>query len=198
MLGRSDDAARKADYLARLKADLLELEDLVDELLRYARLSEDNLRLQRENLPLAAWLRAQTTQYESERVALRLDLAGLPEGCRVSADPDLLARALHNLLRNGLRYAERELCLAARLEADQVILEVRDDGPGIPPEQRQSVLEAFARLDTSRDRQSGGHGLGLAIARRILQRHGGDIRVSDNLPRGACFTLFWPQAWRRP
>jgi signal transduction histidine kinase len=94
-----------------------------------------------------------------------------------------------------MRYAETEVVVIC--EQDKVSICISDDGPGIADEFHESIFEPFARLDTSRDRQSGGYGLGFAIARRILQRHKGSIHVEnrriDNRPaQGASFVLLWP------
>ena len=70
---------------------------------------------------------------------------------------------------------------------------MEDDGPGIPPEQREHVFEPFARVDESRDRESGGAGLGLAIVRRIVVGHGGDVRATASPSGGARFVIDWPE-----
>ena len=111
----------------------------------------------------------------------------------MSCHPDLVARAIHNIIRNGLRYAQSEINVYARLSADSVQISICDDGPGIPESMHERVFEPFSRLETSRDKQSGGYGLGLAIAARILQRHRGSIRVENSAPHGACFKLEWPR-----
>ena len=73
------------------------------------------------------------------------------------------------------------------------MIHVDDDGPGIPQEDRDRIFEAFSRLDESRDRQSGGHGLGLAIAKRIIEAHKGKISVGTSPSGGARFTITWPE-----
>ncbi|MFO1387149.1 MAG: ATP-binding protein, partial [Chitinivorax sp.] len=69
---------------------------------------------------------------------------------------------------------------------------VDDDGPGIPEQERENVFQPFVRLDTSRDRRTGGYGLGLAIVNRIMQWHGGEVRLSQSPQGGARFELRWP------
>ena len=70
---------------------------------------------------------------------------------------------------------------------------VDDDGPGIPPDQREQIFEPFARVDESRDRESGGAGLGLAIVRRIVVGHGGEVRAASSPSGGARFVIEWPE-----
>ncbi|MEX2365610.1 MAG: ATP-binding protein, partial [Pseudohongiellaceae bacterium] len=94
-----------------------------------------------------------------------------------------------------LRYANNIISIQVQLNNFQITIRICDDGPGIPENMTHSIFEPFSRQDTSRDKSSGGYGLGLAIARRIMQRHRGSISVSNSSPKGACFTLQWP---RRP
>ena len=110
----------------------------------------------------------------------------------VAFNPDLMARAIHNIIRNCIRYADSRVDVSCQVSGSEVSVCICDDGPGIADTDRQRIFEPFARLDTSRDRQSGGYGLGLAIAMRIMQRHGGQIHVESNDPHGACFVLRWP------
>lgn len=96
--------------------------------------------------------------------------------------PDSLRRALRNLLENALRYGRRA---RVRIEsaAREVRIVVEDEGPGIPPEMLERVFEPFVRVEASRSRETGGIGLGLAIARTIARSHGGDVRLA-NRPEG--------------
>lgn len=192
MLGKTQDETRVRDYLAAMKNDVQELETLIDEMLNYAKLSEDNLQLQRHSLALNAWLERQMKPYAESSITVHLQLQHWDEGRQVSFNPDMMARALHNVLRNSLRYARSQVLVTGIIEQGQASIRVCDDGPGIDEAFHESIFEPFARLDTSRDRQSGGYGLGLAIARRIVQRHGGSIHVEHNTPSGACFILRWP------
>lgn len=95
---------------------------------------------------------------------------------------DSLRRALRNLIENAVRYGERARVLLER-GRDEVRIIVEDDGPGIPPEMMERAFEPFFRLEKSRSRETGGIGLGLAIARTIARSHGGDLRLA-NRPEG--------------
>lgn len=192
MLAKSRDQARASQYLAQMKGDVQELEVLIDEMLSYAKLSEENLQLHCSAIPLQAWLAGQLASYK-DVVPHVLYVAHSSLGVReVAFNADLMARAIHNIVRNCLRYAESEILVSCTIDTAQATVRICDDGPGIPAQYHQSIFEPFARLDSSRDRNSGGYGLGLAIARRILERHGGDIRVVDSQGKGAGFLLSWP------
>lgn len=94
-------------------------------------------------------------------------------------DPGRIERALVNLVANAIRYAPgTDIQVSVRRGADQIILAVRDNGPGWPSDDPQSLAAAFARGDESRSRQSGGSGLGLAIVSAIARAHGGSLRLS--------------------
>lgn len=195
MLGKTQDPEKKASYLAAMKADVQELEELIDEMLTYAKLGEENLQFSQTTMPLDTWLNRQVQQYGSESIGITLEFSIHDQlnASEASFNPDMLARALHNILRNCLRYAKSRIVVSGELTSERAILKICDDGPGIPPEKHATVFEPFSRLDTSRDKQSGGYGLGLAIAQRVLQRHAGSIHVENNLPTGACFILQWPR-----
>ncbi|MFJ3978966.1 sensor histidine kinase [Streptomyces sp. NPDC090021] len=108
------------------------------------------------------------------RVALRLDArAPVP----AAGDPARLERALANLVDNALRHARSEVAVRAAEQDGWAVLEVTDDGPGIPDADRDRIFERFVRLDSGRSRAGGGTGLGLAIAREIARAHGGDVRA---------------------
>ncbi|GIH61158.1 sensor histidine kinase [Microbispora siamensis] len=119
---------------------------------------------------------------------------------RVTADPDVvvhgsrhhLARLVTNLVDNAVRHASSAVEVRVLAEKTGALLEVRDDGPGIPPEDQEAVFDRFTRLDGARTRDAGGSGLGLAIVREIASRHGGTVAIGDSPGGGACFTVRLP------
>jgi len=103
-----------------------------------------------------------------------------------------LDRLLTNLLDNAERHARMLVTVVVAADGDWVRLEVADDGPGVPPEDRERVFDRFIRLDTARDRDHGGTGLGLAIARDTCVRHGGSLTVGTSDAGGALFVARLP------
>jgi signal transduction histidine kinase len=97
----------------------------------------------------------------------------LPYSCR----PAALRRAIRNVIENAIRYGERARVEISTAE-EGVDICVEDDGPGIPPEEQERVCQPFVRMESSRNRDTGGVGLGLSIARSIIRNHGGDIEFS--------------------
>ena len=115
----------------------------------------------------------------------------LTEGLTVRGVRMQLVRLLDNLLDNAERYADGEVEIEVCRAGPNARLTVTDDGPGIPPADRERVFERFTRLDSARSRSAGGTGLGLAIAREIAQAHSGSLVIEDH-PKGARFALHLP------
>ena len=109
----------------------------------------------------------------------------------VDLDRKAMPYALRNLLRNAFKYASQRISVNAEMVDDNILIHVDDDGIGIPPGEREHIFSAFTRLDRSRDRSTGGYGLGLAIARRVLELHGGTAIAEASPLGGARFTLTW-------
>jgi two-component system sensor histidine kinase RstB len=104
----------------------------------------------------------------------------------------LMERVLDNLVNNALRYSENQLRISLHLNGSEASLAVEDDGPGIAPDERERVFEPFVRLDPSRDRATGGCGLGLAIVHSIAQAMGGHVSCDASELGGAKFCFSWP------
>lgn len=116
------------------------------------------------------------------------------EGPKISyrCRPDALKRAVRNLVENAVRYGERaRVTLRTTPQAIEIVIE--DDGPGIPPEIAEKVFEPFFRLERSRNRETGGIGLGLSISRNMVRHHGGDITLA-NTGHGLRATISLPHA----
>ena len=183
----NDPALRKR--IADMEGDVLELNSLVNELLGMARLDSERAP-HRETVDLADLLRTVETSLPPGQPVLAIDCA--PDAGTIEADPRLLERALSNLLRNAQKYAASTIRMTARREGSRVTIAVEDDGPGIPVEERERIFEPFYRLDRSRDRATGGFGLGLSIARKGVLLHGGTLQVETAPSGGARFVAVLP------
>ena len=174
--------------IVAMEGDVAELNGLVHELLGMTRLDSAQA-LQRARFALGPALHECVATLPPSSCTLTLELpGGLGE---VDADQRLLARAVGNLLRNGQKYCDSQVRLSAR-RGEQVEIVVEDDGPGIPADERDRIFEPFYRLDRSRDRATGGFGLGLSIARKAIELHGGTLRVEQGALGGARFILALP------
>ncbi|WP_416220688.1 ATP-binding protein [Pseudomonas sp. B11] len=191
-LKQNPDPQESQELICDMYADLGELEEMVSELLSYASLEHGAATINREQIQAQSWLDSVIGS-----VALEAEAAGvqlLIRSCQVeyiSIEPRFMARAVINLLRNAIRYAERRVEVSlVRLENGYEV-RVNDDGPGVPVEGREKIFEPFSRLDASRDRRTGGFGLGLALVRRVSQWHGGKVEVMDSEWGGASFRMTW-------
>lgn len=111
---------------------------------------------------------------------------------RVTGRADELARMVGHLLDNAARHADAHIAVSLGTEGDEVVLRVDDDGPGVPPADRERVFERFARLDAARSRDHGGAGLGLAVVAGIAERTGGSAFVEESHLGGARFVVRLP------
>lgn len=163
------------------------LEAIVTDLLLLARIGTGGAVQERIDLSALAAAEIGGRAFQTE-VDTRLDPDVPVRGVRVQ-----LIRLLCNLLDNADRYANASITVEVTREHDQALLTVTDDGPGIPPADRERVFERFTRLDTARSRDAGGVGLGLAIAREIARSHDGTLRIEDH-PERTRFALRLPLA----
>ncbi len=194
MLQSSTRETDRARYMRSMNADIDELDQLVAELLTYARFEREQPALEFQRQKIEPWLSEVIGQARMGKEELPVDYSIAEEmPAYAHFEPRLMARALGNLIQNAQRYAQTRVCISVSHNNACYQISVDDDGPGIPAHERTAVLEAFKRLDASRDRDTGGYGLGLAIVQRISQWHGGDIRVEDSPLGGARFTIFWPE-----
>jgi signal transduction histidine kinase len=167
------DIARLERGFAEMDEDLAEVEGLIQDLLTSGRLE-----LGRDSaLALETIELSELCEAAASRFAATVEC---PPELRIHGDRLLLERLLKNLLVNARRHCpEGEVAIRATREADEIVVEIEDEGPGIPAAKRSYIFEPFARLDSARARDEGGVGLGLYLCRQIVDAHGGSIRVDD-------------------
>jgi signal transduction histidine kinase len=185
---RTDDPALSKRIKA-MDGDLAELNELVNELLSMSKL-DNATEPQRALFEVEPVLRECAEGLHPPPSELQLEL-GSRLGS-IDGDRRLLARAVGNLLRNAQKYAAHTVALSASRAGGMLEILVDDDGPGIPEDERERIFEPFYRLDRSRDRATGGFGLGLSIARKAVKLHGGDLRVERSPLGGARFVITLP------
>ncbi|MET3700259.1 two-component system sensor histidine kinase RstB [Citrobacter sp. UYEF32] len=174
-----------------LNRDIGQLEGLIQELLTYARLDRPQTELKLTTPDLNAWLDGYMLDARNVNPDHQLELYNQP-GDYGSLDMRLMERVLDNLINNALRYCQNTVKVTLQLEGSQASLIVEDDGPGIAPDERSRVFEPFVRLDPSRDRATGGCGLGLAIVHSIAQAMSGEVKCEESDAGGARFCFQWP------
>jgi len=164
---------------AKTLADLEEMEAMVNATLAFAR--DDAAAEPSVPLDLAALCRTvldEAADARPDTAPEAFAYAG-PERLTVRGRPIALKRALANLVANAANYGGAARVALDPPRAGHIHLRVDDDGPGIPEESREAVFQPFRRLETSRNRETGGVGLGLPIARNILRAHGGDVTLRN-------------------
>mgnify|MGYP001823264657 CR=1 FL=1 len=172
--------------------EVIRMQRLVEDLLRMARLDEPDVSGDSPPRPvqdadLDDVVRSEAAALGKAKVAL---LGVSPVRVR-GVEPDL-RRVVRNLLENAERYGKGRIQVSLNQRGDEALLEIEDDGPGIPPEQRERVFARFTRLDRSRSRVSGGAGIGLSLARGLVQEHGGDIWIAEGRMGGARLVVVLP------
>jgi signal transduction histidine kinase len=180
---------RLAKRIDAMHGDLAELNELVNELLSMSKL--DNVSApQRALFEVEPVLRECADGLHPRPATLHVELGAMLGS--VDGDRRLLARAVGNLLRNAQKYAAQTVALSAHRHGGLLDILIDDDGPGIPEEERERIFEPFYRLDRSRDRATGGFGLGLSIARKAVGLHGGTLHVERSPLGGARFAISLP------
>ncbi len=167
---------------------LNEMEQMVAAAMTFAR--EETADEKTRKIDVVALVEASCADLEEtgHPVTFETKLEHFPYACR----PLSIKRALGNLLANGLSYGENVFVTVARADDGGLWIDVSDDGPGIPVDQRDRVFEPFFRLEQSRNQETGGIGLGLAIARTAIRAHGGEIYLEDAAQGGLRARIYLP------
>ena len=156
------------------------LEQLIDELFEITRFNLQSIELSWSDVDLTMMLYQITEEFYPAFSSKGLQLnANIQPGLRLRGDADKLARVFDNLLRNAVSYSYENtvIQLIAQSEGDYIQIVVRNRGDRIPPQKLERLFEKFYRVDTSRGTASGGAGLGLAIAKQLVELHQGTIEV---------------------
>ena len=181
-------------YMHGMQSDIDELDVLVAEMLNYAMFDREKPDVKISLQDISPWLFSIVEDAKIDAGAITLNCQCMSQTSVINAafEPRFMARAISNLIRNAIRYAQHNVNVVLNISGDSCFIHVDDDGPGLPEKEKERVFEPFTRHDTSRDRRSGGYGLGLAIVRQISEWHGGKASVSESPLGGARFTIQWP------
>jgi PAS domain S-box-containing protein len=199
---RGGDSRTERIYLM-MEQQLNRMVRLVDDLLEVSRITGGKIALRREPAALAAIIESavETSRPLIEAAAHQLTVTLPEEPLVVDADPIRMAQVISNLLNNAAKYTpeEGQITLRATREGDEAVLSVRDNGLGIPAPMLPLVFEMFAQVDRTLKRAQGGLGIGLALARSLVELHGGRIEAhSSGLNQGSEFVVRIPLSVRTP
>ncbi len=194
MMADEDDYDYRLQQVEQIDKDIEALNTLIDEIMTYAKLEQGMPSIEFEDIDLFEVLDQVAVETDALKTGKEVEVLPMPVPVTVEAERRYLHRVVQNLVGNAVRYCEQKILISGGLDAKgMAYICVEDDGPGIPETDRARIFEAFARLDDSRTRASGGYGLGLSIVSRIAYWFGGEIQV-DQSPTlgGARFIMIWP------
>lgn len=194
MLAEEDDYNHRMHQVDMIDKDIEALNTLIDEIMTYAKLEQGTPSLDFAEITLFDVLDQVAVETEALKTQKEIELVAPPLYVKVDAERRYLHRVVQNLVGNAVRYCDNKVRITGGIHSDgMAFVCVEDDGAGIPEQDRQRVFEAFARLDDSRTRASGGYGLGLSIVSRIAYWFGGEIKVDESPALGgARFIMTWP------
>ncbi len=182
-----------------LAHQLNHLTRLVDDLLDISRITRGKIQLRRERIGVASIVNRaiETTRSLLEERQHEIGLSVAPGSLWVEADPVRLEQVIVNLLANAAKYTEKQgrIAISIHAEGDELVVRVRDNGIGLTPSMCNRVFDLFIQVDPSLDRTHGGLGIGLTVARKLIELHGGRIMAeSEGLGQGSTFSIFLPAA----
>ncbi len=183
--GVADTPEKREKYLRTIYTKASDMQVLVDELAFYSKIDSNIVPYNFENLDINGYFMDCVEDYsiDMEIKGIELDYVPAPDGVFVVADAEQLRRVVNNVIGNCVKYMDRteggRITIMARKLDNLAEISIRDNGPGISPEDLTRVFERFYRADQSRNSRKGGTGLGLAISKKIIEDHGGTIRAES-------------------
>ena len=192
MLSEGDASEAQKPLLSMISKESTRLNALVQQILDLARLEREGEALDLAETDLVDLARESVDlmRPRAEAAGIALSFAAPESPCVAKVDARLIGEAIGNLVSNAIRHSgSPDVAVSVSRSARGFAIAVEDHGIGIPPEHAERVFERFHRVDPARASESGGAGLGLAIARRIARLHGGDVVLSPAVPSGARFVL---------
>jgi two-component system sensor histidine kinase CpxA len=196
-LARQRSGAEAASALARIQREAENLNEMIGQLLTLTRLQTGTREIQKSEFDLCRLVReiADDAEFEAQNGNRAVKLESVA-ACSFFGNEQLLRRAIENVVRNAVHYTREDTVVEIEVRetstaADQkaLTLTVRDHGPGVPAAALEEIFRPFYRVDDARDREAGGVGLGLAIAQRAIQLHGGTVSAANAPDGGLVITI---------
>ncbi|WP_313293201.1 sensor histidine kinase, partial [Faecalispora jeddahensis] len=183
------------ERLQSCQEEIKRLGSLVADLQRLANIEDGNLKLSKTRVDLQEIAQTAVRNLESEGMKKQISLSVSGSPAYADADRERIIQVAMNLLSNALRYTPQNGHIEVEtLETEaESILRVKDNGIGIPEQELPYIFERFYRTDKSRNRKTGGTGIGLTIAKSIVESHGGKITVESTVGEGSSFTVLLPK-----
>lgn len=196
--GKNKDEQEKNKYLSILQKETNRMSTLVNDLLEISKFDAQKVHFDMSSFPIDTVIKRAIAilkpQLDEKKLTVKTIISNKIPQCY--GDEDRIEQVIHNLLENAIRYSPQgvKLLIDARLLKNEIVVEVTDNGPGIPKDEQQRVWERFYRVDKDRSRGNGGTGLGLAIVKEIIDRHGGQVYIDSEVEIGTMFGFTLPIA----
>lgn len=195
-LARQKNHPEVKDVLDRMERETERLNDLIGQILALSRLESEEVVRHFVSVDLSALISEAVADanYEATERNRRVEIIR-DSHCILPGRPELLHSSIENVIRNALHYTREGTAVEINLECGNgrnVLVRIRDHGPGVPEASLDKLFEPFYRIDEARNRQAGGAGLGLAITQRAVQLHGGTVRASNAADGGLIVELQFP------
>ncbi len=193
---RSSEKVEK--YLKIIDYNIAYVNKLIDDLLLFSQLDMNKLDFNFEEVQIQAYMHDLMEEFHLELEEKNAQLSYtnmLEQDCTVHIDPKRFYQAVRNVIGNAVKYGPDQGLIIKNdlyLQEDFICLAIQDNGPGIPEDKLQHIFERFYRIDSERTKDLMSTGLGLAIARELIEAHGGKIEASSIEGKGSCFTLSLP------
>jgi signal transduction histidine kinase len=176
-----------------LQADIEDMEKMVSEILETARQHHKYANLKKQPANLVELLKQKVKAFENQPPGI--EMVDLPAEIAVEVDPEQIKTVFENVLTNAVKYSRPEsnpIQITYKSLESYAVIRITDFGIGIPQEELSHIFEPFYRVDKSRDKDTGGYGLGLSLCKTIMEAHDGKIEVQSSPPKGTTVSLFLP------
>lgn len=194
-LGRKKVEHRAEAEFSRMEEECLRLNTLIGEILQFARLDKSTDELDKGKTNITGLIKriVDDANYELSSNKPLIKLISAEEALEMDVDARLIHRAIENIIRNALRYSPTEESITVSIRVhDKLQIDICDRGPGVPEGELENIFNPFYRVDTSREKKTGGYGLGLSIAQKAVQLHKGQIFAKNQHEGGLCVTISLP------
>jgi signal transduction histidine kinase len=190
-----DEFQRK--LVDRMEPILKSMLDLVDEYLDVSRIQAGKLEIHPEPTDLVSLVedRISVARFFGDKAGVHVFRSGITEAATATVDPKRISQALNNLLLNAIKFSPKggAVELVVRDEGQKYLIDVMDEGPGIPSDQARRLFSPFGTLESTGRKGRSQTGLGLHIAKRVIELHGGSIEFRPRTPRGSIFSISLPR-----
>jgi two-component system sensor histidine kinase CpxA len=198
-LAREEAPPVMMGHLQRIEREAGRLNLLIGQLLRLSSMESTDASTQTEEFRLNGLLENMLpdAEFEAQRRLCTIRVLNHCD-CIVRGNPELIYRAIENIVRNAVRYTREQSVVELKISCEEragvrmVILDVSDDGPGLPENELENIFRPFYRVDDARERDTGGFGVGLAIAERAVRLHHGEVRARNRPDGGLVVSLSLP------